>query len=144
MEGIALNTGLLMSDYSLAYISASVINLNNTTLFNKLKKSLGIKKKDTDKDMYSILFNKLCSFLKLSFKDRTGYNPQWNPDFLYLINEISEVQTIRYLDMWLYQCNRGNISKMPFYKIISKIKNYLLYEYVKTLEDYKTADDGIN
>lgn len=45
--------------------------------------------------------------------------------------------------MWLYQCSRGNISKMPFYKIMSKIKDYFIYEYIKTLEDYKTADGGI-
>lgn len=26
---------------------------------------------------------------------------------------------------------------------MSKIKDYFIYEYVKTLEDYKTADGGI-
>ena len=55
------------------------------------------------------------------------------------LKDRTDLQVLKSLDCFLYQCSEGEIDKNPLYIAMDKIRNALKSEIINELEGYKLA-----
>lgn len=83
-----------------------------------------------------------------AFAGRYAHNPEWvkksnfAPYEYDLMLDCSEVQVIKNLGCFLYQCTEDATIKHPLYELLGKIEKALMYSYISRLPEYDQASWG--
>lgn len=64
------------------------------------------------------------------------------PDFKYVFTPATQIEVIKALECWKYQCTEGNIPKSELYKAMVQTHYLLCADYIHRLGEYEDAPWG--
>lgn len=90
-------------------------------------------------------FNRLgLNMLKMNYKAvNYRYNEKNKPiDFEFKYEKVKDVQVLKSLQCFIYQCSEGDIPKSKLYKVLIKIESVLKNAIIEKYTDYNKLEWG--
>ena len=63
-------------------------------------------------------------------------------NYEFKFEECSEIQALKSLRCWLYQCAEGNVPERPLYKLFRDVSYRLAIDIINSLDEYNKAEWG--
>ena len=95
-------------------------------------------------DLAELLANQMFDLNVTAIKARYGKEAEkFCPlDFKYLFTPASQIEVIKALECWKYQCTERNIPMSDFYKAMAQTHCLLCSDYIHQLDEYEAAPWG--
>lgn len=93
-----------------------------------------LREKDPNK-----LGQKLWNMNVQAFSERYGENINV-PEYEWSREYINDIQLIKTLHCFLYQCSEGSVPETPLYQQVKKYIYHLMEKYIMRLPEYSKAD----
>jgi hypothetical protein len=96
-------------------------------------------------DLAELLANQMFDMNVAAIKARYGEAEGEGfplPSFTYLFTPATQIEVIKALECWKYQCTVRDIPLSEFYKAMAQIHHLLCADYIHRLEEYEAATWG--
>jgi len=103
--------------------------------------SLGLVKMGYDftdplhtKRLANAMFDLNVAAVKARYREEAG---EGSPTFTYVFTPASQIEVIKALECWRYQCTEGRIAESELYKAMDQTRCLLCIDYIHQLKEYE-------